>query len=111
MKLNPPAFLVVSVTVLVFSTLLLLFFKQVPNAVENVLFTLIGGILAKWGTMIDYHFGSSSGSHRKTDMIQELTGAGDGNGGTVKTNATITTEKVTTVTSEPKQESSKEPTP
>jgi hypothetical protein len=108
MRLNPPAFLVVSTTFLVFAVLILLFFKTIPNAVENVLFTLIGGIIAKWGTIVDYNFGSSAGSKAKTDILNELAGTGDGS--TVTTKAKITTEKVTTVDTPP-VDTPKEPQP
>lgn len=87
-------FLVISVTLLVFCIVGLLFFKTIPNAIENVLFTVIGAILAKWQTIVDYHFGSSSGSQRKTDMLNDLTDTTDG---TVETHSRVTTQKVTTV--------------
>lgn len=100
MKLNAPSFLVVATTAIVIGLLLLLFFVEVPDAVANILSGIIGIILAKWQTIVDYYFGSSSGSKAKSDVINELTGTGDGSS-KVTTNATITTEKVTTVTPTP----------
>lgn len=96
MKLNAPPFLVVTTTLGFFTILGLLFFKEIPEATKDILQVMLGGVAGQWTAIIQYHFGSSSGSHRKTDMLNELTGTGDGNA-TVKTNATITTEKVTTV--------------
>ena len=90
-------FLVIATTLGVFGIIGLLFFQPVPDAVENVLFAVVGTILGKWGTMVDFNFGSSSGSARKSDMLNELAGTGDGTS-KVTTNATIETKKVTTIT-------------
>jgi hypothetical protein len=88
-----------------FTLLGLLFFMAIPEATKDILQVMLGAVATQWTAIIQYHFGSSSGSHRKTDMLNELTGAGDGNT-KVTTNATITTEKVTKV--EPSPEAAKE---
>lgn len=91
------------------SLILLLFFVPVPDAIDNLLSGLIGVILAKWQTIVDYHFGSSSGSQRKSDIINEMTGTAAGSDGKSKTStqATTHTEKTTTVTSETPPEEEK----
>lgn len=90
---NMSTFLVMSTTTIVWSLLLLLFFKDVPTAIRDVLFTVTGGVLAKWGTIVDFHFGSSA--HRKIEHESDI-GPTDG---TVVTDSTVKTQKTTTVTS------------
>lgn len=91
MKLNPSAFLVISTTLGFFALLALLFVKELPEGTKDILQVMLGGVLGQWATIISYFFGSSSGSARKTDMLNTLTGTGDGTG-IVTNNATIRTE-------------------
>lgn len=95
---NAPKFLIITTTIAAFGFLVMIFLLPVPNAVENVLYTLIGGVVAKWQSLVDYFFGSSSGSKAKSDTINEMAGTGDGTG-TVTTKAKTTTEKTVTVDS------------
>jgi len=94
-KFNAPAFLVVSTTLLVYIIVWLLFFRDVSEAKAAVLFTILGQIIGKWASTVDYHFGSSSGSAAKDaakdTLLGKMTGTGDGTG-TTTTKAKITSE-------------------
>lgn len=107
---NAPRFLIITTTFAAFGFLVMIFLIPVPNAVENVLYTLIGGIVGKWFSVVDYFFGSSSGSKAKSDIIGEITGTGDGSGST-KTNATTKTEITKTVSSQTPAPENKPDTP
>lgn len=91
---SAPSFLVVTMTIGVFALIVMLFLTEYPKSAEQLIFTLTTLIFAKWGTMVDFHFGSSSGSTRKTEMM----------GAAQTTETTATPDKVVTVTSpgEPK---------
>lgn len=98
---NANKFLIISTTFAAFGFLVMIFFVPVPNAAENVLYTLIGGIVQKWASVLDYFFGSSSGSKAKSDVINEMTGTGDGTGsGKTKTSTTTKTEITKTASTE-----------
>lgn len=104
---NAPKFLIISTTFAAFGFLIMIFLVPVPNAVENVLYTLIGGVVAKWQSVVDYFFGSSSGSKAKSDTISEMAGTGDG---TSKTTTNVTTKTdITKVIETPPAEPPKEP--
>lgn len=92
---NAPKFLIITTTIAAFGFLIMIFLVPVPNAVENVLYTLIGGVVAKWQSLVDYFFGSSSGSKAKSDTINDLTGTGDGSGTTTTKSKTVTDKTVT----------------
>lgn len=94
-------FLVIAIVAGYFASIALITFAEVTDARLAQVIGLVTAVQNAFMLIIGYYFGSSSGSTRKTDMINELTGTGDGNGSTVKTNATITTEKVTTIAPEP----------
>lgn len=89
--------------ILVFGFLVIvgiMLFHEIPETSRDMLGPLIGGVIgASVSTIVQHRWGSSRGSDKKTDIINQLTGTGDG-AGKVTTNATITTEKVTTVTPE-----------
>lgn len=91
---SAPSFLVVSLTVSAIGLIVMLFFVEYPKTAEQLIFTLTTLLFGKWGTMVDFHFGSSSGSTRKTEMM----------GAAQTTETTATPDKVVTVTSpgEPK---------
>jgi hypothetical protein len=99
LKVTPTGFLVATTTLGFFALLALLFFHNIPEGTKDILQVMLGGVLGQWTTIISYYFGSSSGSARKTDMINDMTGTG--NGGTVTTKTTANIAKVTTVTPEP----------
>src|SRR5688572_3659031 len=90
LKLNPPAFLVVSTTAGFFALVTLLFFRDIPEGTQDILYVLLGGVAGQWASIIQYHFGSSSGSAHKTTILDKISGTGDG--GSSTTNATIKTE-------------------
>ena len=98
MKLNPPAFLVVATTSIVIGLILLMFFVPVPDSIQNLLSGLIGVIVAKWQTVVDYHFGSSSGSKAKSDLLSEIAGTGDG---TITSKTTTKIDRTTTAVVDP----------
>ena len=72
------AFLVATTTLGFFGILTLLFFRIIPMESRDLFIALAGVVGSKWGSIIDYHFGSSSGSARKTDMLNHLNGTDDG---------------------------------
>ena len=93
-------FLAIAIVMGFFGIVGILLFHEVPQGSKDILGPLIGVIGAAVGTIVGYHWGSSSGSARKSDLISEMTGTGDGASKT-STQATIRTERVTTVTPEP----------
>lgn len=94
---DAPKFLIISTTFATFTFLTMIFYVNVPDAISNVLFTMIGIVLGKWATILEYFFGSSSGSKAKSDVINEMSGSGTGDG-TGKTKSK--TEITKTITSE-----------
>ncbi len=100
------AFLVVSIVAGYFGSIALITFASVTDARLAQIIGLVTAVQNAFMLIIGYYFGSSSGSTRKTDLISDLTGTGDGQ--TVKTNATITTEKVTTLSPTPPNENIKD---
>lgn len=98
LKIDAPVFLVVSTTLGFFALLGLLFARDLPEGTKDILQVMLGGVLGQWTTIISYFFGSSSGSARKSDMLNDIAaGTGDGSGGTVTTKAKTVTEKTVTV--------------
>jgi hypothetical protein len=90
------AFLVIAIVAGYFGSIALITFSQVTDSRLAQVIGLVTAVQNAFMIVIGYYFGSSSGSQKKTDLLNELSGTGDGQ--TVKTNAKITTEKVTTVT-------------
>lgn len=66
-----PAILAISVTGGFFSLLWLLAFHQVPPASEKILDVMIGSLATAWTGIVTYYFGSSAGSDRKTEMLND----------------------------------------
>ena len=62
--------IVVGLTVFVFA---LLFLKKIPKENSEVLNMAIGAIMAKFGSVVDYFFGSSKSSADKTVLMNEHT--------------------------------------
>jgi drug/metabolite transporter (DMT)-like permease len=100
-QINPPTFLVFSTTIGFFALLALLFIRDLPDGTKDILQVMLGGVLGQWTTIISYFFGSSSGSAKKTDILSDMTGTGDG---TTKTTATVKTEISKTATTESPKE-------
>lgn len=98
MKFNSEAFLVVTTTIGFFTLIGVLVFREVPDGSREIVAQLIGGIAAAFGAIIGYRFGSSSGSARKTDIINTMAGTGDGTGTTTTTTKTDSTKTVSSET-------------
>lgn len=104
---DAPKFLIIATTLATFSFIVMIFYVNVPDAIANVLFTMIGIIIGKYGTIVEYFFGSSSGSKAKSDTINEMSGTGGGDGtGTSSTKEVKEVKetkevKTTTVTAPP----------
>lgn len=69
MKLDVPTFLVVSTTLGLFAILGLLVFHGVPDQSKDLINIMIGWVGAAWTGIVTYHFGSSSGSAAKTELL------------------------------------------
>lgn len=91
-------FLVVAIVAGYFASIALITFAEVTDARLAQIIGLVTAVQNAFMLIIGYYFGSSSGSTRKTDMLNDLTGTGDGNGATaVSKQETVRTEKITTV--------------
>lgn len=66
-------FLAVVTTIGFFLMLGLMFFHPIPEASRSVIEILFGAVATAFGTIIGYHFGSSSGSAKKTDAMIKAT--------------------------------------
>lgn len=67
--LDIPKFLVVSTTIGFFSMLGLIVLRPLPNESKDIINVMLGSVATAWGTIVMYHFGSSAGSAKKTDMM------------------------------------------
>jgi len=57
----------------------IMIFHEIPQASKDMLGPLIGAVIgASFMTIVNYKWGSSSGSAAKSDHISMLTGTGDG---------------------------------
>lgn len=72
-----PSFLIVFTSAALATSLFILFFRPLPTANEKVVGMIVGVLIAKWGDQVAWHFNSSSGSAKKTDLMaaQPKTGA------------------------------------
>ncbi len=91
---NIPVFLAIFTTVAFFALLGDIVFREIPTGSKDISFTMLGSVATAFGSLIQYYFGSSAGSARKTDMLQQPT---------TSTTTTTPTTEVKTVT-EPKTE-------
>ena len=66
-----PAILAVGVTVGFFSLLGLFAFREIPVASQTILNVLVGSLGTAWIGIINYYFGSSSGSASKTALLAQ----------------------------------------
>jgi hypothetical protein len=48
-----------------------LFFVPIPGTNEQVAYTILGIAIGWAGSVVNYHFGTSEGSTRKTDIMNE----------------------------------------
>jgi hypothetical protein len=90
-------FLVVTTVIGYFANIALVTFANITDARLAQVIGLITTVQNAFMIIIGYFFGSSSGSAKKTDMMSDISGTGDG---TTKTTATIKTEINKTATTE-----------
>lgn len=69
-----PSFLIVAITFGFLSTVALLFFREVPTASEKIAYMMLGILASKFGDIVGWHFNSSSGSAKKTDLLSKSNG-------------------------------------
>lgn len=67
-------FLAISVVGLIFANLAGLFFLKIPTGICEVLTLIIGSILSKFDSIINFFFASSSGSRKKDKIYEQLMG-------------------------------------
>jgi len=69
-----PGFLAIVITIGFMACLLGLLSGWLTSTENPSLLILIGALGAAWGSVINYYFGSTSGSSRKTELLsQQLT--------------------------------------
>jgi len=56
-----------------FGILALLLYKKIPAENTETINLALGALLAAFGAVVQYFFGSSAGSQRKTDIIAQST--------------------------------------
>lgn len=54
-----------------FGMLTVLIFYGVDEIVKDIILMMLGVLASKWGSMIDYFFGSSAGSAKKTQILEQ----------------------------------------
>lgn len=74
--LDIPKFLVISTTFGFFGLLALLFFVPFPPESKEILNITLGSVGTAWLGIVNYNFGSSSGSAKKTDAMLKKEGNG-----------------------------------
>ncbi len=70
---NVPLFLAIATTCAFFSLVADICFREVPTGSKEIAFTMLGSVGTQWVAVMQYHFGSSSGSARKTEMMGQPT--------------------------------------
>lgn len=71
LKENLPLVLAILVTICFFSLMIILAFHEVPEKSLSILNILMGSLGTSWGSVINYYFGSSSGSAKKTELLSK----------------------------------------
>ncbi len=66
-----PTFLAVMSTAGLFFFITLLIFHAVPEETRTPVFALVAVVSNAWSIIIGYHFGSSIGSDKKTDLLNQ----------------------------------------
>ena len=64
-----PGFLAVATTLGFFTTVAVMLFREVPPGSEKVVGMMLGTLGTAWIAVMTYHYGSSSGSAKKTDLM------------------------------------------
>lgn len=67
-----PKIIAFAVTGGFFGVLLLLAYVEVPNGTKEVLYVMVGSLGTAWTSIINYYFGSSSGSASKQALIDKM---------------------------------------
>jgi protein-S-isoprenylcysteine O-methyltransferase Ste14 len=74
--LNKPGQISISIVVIAGFFIVLYFFMSIrvelPSVHRELIAGMIGALTMKFGTVLDWWFGSSFGSSRKTDVIAEM---------------------------------------
>lgn len=71
-KICLPTFLAVFTTLGVFAIFSAVLFHEPPDGSKELIFTTFGILIGKWGSIMDYFFGSSSGSAAKSKAIETM---------------------------------------
>ena len=66
---NIPAALAVLITVGFFGILIGMMAGRLSATDNQALLILLGGLSAAWGAVVNFYYGSSADSHRKTEML------------------------------------------
>lgn len=67
-----PPLLALVVTVGFFGLLYLLIFRPIPASSHDIIIAMVGVLGAAWGAVVNYYFGSSSGSAEKTTALTSV---------------------------------------
>jgi hypothetical protein len=68
-----PAILAMGVTGGFFGLLFLLSYHQIPEASQQVMYTMVGVLGTAWISVVGYYFGSSAGSAKKSESLDKIT--------------------------------------
>lgn len=71
LKDTTPQIVLYITSVMFFGVLLVLLWRGLPGSGEQVLLIMIGALGSAWGAAVQYFVGSSSGSHRKTNILAD----------------------------------------
>lgn len=63
--------LILLIVIFCFGMTASLFFAAVPDGNRDVIMTIVGAIVSKFVTIVDFRFGSSKGSQEKSKIINE----------------------------------------
>lgn len=74
------AFVIVAAFVAVVFVWLMIPPENIAERVMSVVTLIIGALIAKFGTVVDYYFGSNKDSKSKDETIKSMAGTGTGSG-------------------------------
>lgn len=78
-KDNTPKLLAYGVTIGFFGLLLTMIFKVLPAGNETLLNVMVGVLGTAWIAVMNYYFGSSQGSAKKSETIEKMMNGNDPN--------------------------------
>jgi len=58
------------IVVAFFAVIIILLTVSMPTTNENMLYILLGALVAKFGDVVSYFYGSSKGSSDKTELLE-----------------------------------------